>query len=54
MSSPVIRAIWDLPKPYRVLMPTETDLDVGSELEAQEQSLAYLREVVDRIKNEKA
>ena len=50
----VIRAMWDLPQPYRVLMPTETDLDVGSELEAQEQSLAYLREVVDRIKGEKA
>ena len=50
----VIRAMWDLPKPYRVLMPTETDLDGGSEFEAQEQSLAYLREVVDRIKSEKA
>ncbi len=50
----VIESMWDLPKPYRVLMPVETDLDGGSEFEAQEQSLAYLRKIVDEIKGERA
>jgi sugar phosphate isomerase/epimerase len=48
----VIECMWDLPKPYRVLMPVETDLDGGSEFEAQEQSLTYLRKIVDEIKAE--
>jgi sugar phosphate isomerase/epimerase len=50
----VIRAMWDLPKPYRIVMPIETDLDGGSEFEAQEQSLAFVRGVVDKIKSEQA
>ena len=50
----VIRAMWDLPKPYRLVMPIETDLDGGSEFEAQELSLAFVRKVVDKIKSEKA
>jgi sugar phosphate isomerase/epimerase len=45
----VLEAMWDLPRPYPLLMPVETDVDDVSELEAQDQSLAYLREVVDRI-----
>jgi sugar phosphate isomerase/epimerase len=50
----VIEAMWDLPKPYPILMPVETDLDGGSEFEAQEQSLTYLRKIVDEIKAERA
>jgi sugar phosphate isomerase/epimerase len=50
----VIEAMWDLPKPYPILMPVETDLDGGSEFEAQEESLAFLRKIVDEIKSEKA
>jgi len=46
----VIKALWDLDRPYPLLMPVETDVDDVSELEAQDQSLAFLREVVDRIK----
>jgi len=49
----VIEAMWDLPKPYPILMPVETDLDGGSEFEAQEESLAFLRKIVVEIKAEK-
>ena len=50
----IIEELWDLPKPYRVPMPIENDLDYGSEIEAQEQALAWLRGAVDRIKAKKA
>ena len=46
----VIEAMWDLPRPYPLLMPVETDVDDVPELEAQDESLAFLRGVVDRIK----
>lgn len=50
----VVRALWDLPKPYPILMPAEMDIDSGDELEDQDACLAYLRQLVDKIKAEKA
>jgi sugar phosphate isomerase/epimerase len=47
----VIDAMWDLDRPYPLLMPVETDVDDVSELEAQDESLAYLRGVVDKIRS---
>lgn len=47
----VIEAVWDLGRSYPLLIPVETDVDDVSELEAQDQPLAFLRGVVDRFRS---